>query len=351
MTSASTNATLQDASCCLQRGSRFTTRLPQVATRYHRVRVLSRSRCYTAPPFSRSPACYLMKCSNPAYCNTSSDHQQARVAALTKPVSTDTGSGHGRGGSSLGTQLDSSSLRTPVTLKSLSTAFQRRRPATVKGVSCNTIPDTRSTASLPVKNSAANGALSDAQDRDNQVRNRLPAPCTNLGSSCQQDAPQGCLNAPAAHSADQPESAQAAAPVLALNACANIDTSRVLFTSPQESAGLCAPYVSPTGGALQDVLLEQPGAGPVGDTSEHAPQHEKPSAPSSRHTRALTDSEQQFLLSQDIGEGALLSSCCSVLHCPSVTNLIRAWAPTTHKPHVLSVLNCCIASFREGALV
>ena len=171
------------------------------------------------------------------------------------------GSGQARAGSSLGTQVDSTSLRTPVTLKSLSTAYQRRRPADKNGLQCNTVPDTRSTASRPVCIEAdSNAGISTQQHRKRQ--HTVPVPTSNTKGSCQQGPPRsGCLTAPAAHSTDGVGSASAPADtsrVVTEHTGLKEDTSRVLFASPQGSAGAAGHYVSPTGGALQEDALQAP---------------------------------------------------------------------------------------------
>lgn len=139
-----------------------------------------------------------------------------------------------------------------------------------------------------------------------QEQHTLPAPASNSKGSCQQEAPQGgCLTSPAAHSADRLGSADFPAPAIpTTNTGLNVDTSRVLFPSPQGSVGNSAQYVSPTGGALRDDVPQHPAAG-----SEH--HTEKPSEPSAPpNARTLSHSEQQLLLSQDdIDEGALSSNC------------------------------------------
>ena len=224
---------------------------------------------------------------------------------LTEERTADAGSDPARAGGFLGTQVDSTSLRTPVTLKSLSNAYQRRRPADEKGLQCNTVPDTRSTASLPVCIGAGStGAVSTQERREGQEQHTLPAPSSIAKDSCQKEpSHRGCLTAAAAQSADVIGSSHGppanTSGVATENIGLNVGTSRVLFMSPpQGSMGVSGPYVSPTGGALQEDALQAPA-----DAEPHLERSLEPSA--TPNDRKLTESEQQFLLSQDMEEGVL----------------------------------------------
>jgi hypothetical protein len=199
----------------------------------------------------------------------------------------DTGSEQAQGGRFLGTQVDtrSTSLRTPVTLKSLSTAYQRRTTTDPLGVSCNTIPDTRSTTSRPACKRAAKLGTTTRQDKHSQ-QHTLPAASTHTRGILEQGALQdGCLNPSEGHDADPIGSDHAAARPIATDNKPWVDTSRVLFTSPQGSAGLSAAYVSPAGGPLRNEVLQPSGCA--------EPHKEKRSVPP--NARALTNSEQQSL--------------------------------------------------------
>lgn len=216
-------------------------------------------------------------------------HEIKKVVFVTQGACARTGSYPPRG--SLGTQVDSTSLRTPVTLKSLSTAYHKRRSVDTKGASCNTIPDTCSTASRP-GNKAARAERSvedDDQGELPQEQQERPVPCTKHTEE-QIVAAGNCLTVSRAQHSSEVGPHESDSAGGAASACHTADTSRVLFTSPQASVGLFAASTSPTGGECQG----------LGTTTE-CPQP-KPSQPTS--PRELTESEQQFLLTQDLDEGA-----------------------------------------------
>ena len=216
---------------------------------------------------------------------------------------------------SLGTQVDSTSLRTPVTLKSLSTAYHKRRSVDAKGASCSTIPDTRSTASRPDNKVAhAKCSIEGHGERQTRVQQERPVSCTEHIEE-QVVATGNCLTASAAaHSSDHgPHDSVSAGG--ATNACNKVDTSRVLFTSPQASIGLSAPSSSPTGGENQG----------LGATTGNP--HPEPSQRAS--TRELTESEQQFLLTQELDEGVLLRFLCKQCFAHVQGVLVQACTKTT----------------------
>jgi hypothetical protein len=199
----------------------------------------------------------------------------------------DTDSGEGGGGGFLATQVDtrSTSLRTPVALKSLSTAYQRRRATDPLGVSCNTIPDTRSTTSRPSCNPAAKLAATERSKHGQQPVS--PIASNHSKDDCEQVAVRDGLNAPEGRDAGQTEATHAKVPpvVTADKALVQVDTNRVLFPSPQTSVGHPVPSSSPAEDAPNEAMQRScPCA---------ALQKEQPFAPP--NSRVLTASEQDIL--------------------------------------------------------